>query len=76
MALKFKEIVDSVLTLPSNSRAYLVEILLESLDIKDDFTVNEDWLNEIKKRCNDIDENKVELVSGEEGLNKLQRKYS
>ena len=76
MALKFKEIVDSVLTLPSNSRAYLAEILLESLDIKDDFTVNEDWLNEIKKRCNDIDENKVELVSGEEGLNKLQRKYS
>lgn len=76
MALKFKEIVDSVLTLPSNSRAYLAEILLESLDFKDDFTVNEDWLNEIKKRCNDIDENKVELVSGEEGLNKLQRKYS
>ena len=76
MALKFKEIVDSVLTLPSNSRAYLAKILLESLDFKDDFTVNEDWLNEIKKRCNDIDENKVELVSGEEGLNKLQRKYS
>lgn len=76
MALKFKEIVDNVLTLPPKSRAYLAEILLESLDFKDDFTVSEDWLNEIKKRCNDIDENKVELVSGEEGINRLQRKYS
>ncbi len=76
MALQFKEIVDSVLTLPSNSRARLAEILLESLDFEDDFTVNEDWLNEIKNRCNDIDENKVELVSGDEGLNRLKRKYT
>ncbi len=63
-----------MLTLPSNSRARLAEILLESLDFEDDFTVNEDWLNEIKSRCNDIDENKVELVPGDEGLNKLKRK--
>lgn len=76
MALQFKEIVDSVLALPSNSRARLAEILLESLDFEDDFTVNEDWLNEIKNRCNDIDENKVELVSGDEGLNRLKRKYT
>lgn len=76
MTLQFKEIVDRVLTLPSNSRERLAEILLESLDFEDDFPVNEDWLSEIKNRCNDIDENKVELVSGDDGINKLKRKYS
>jgi len=35
-------------------------------DNEEDFSINEEWREEIKKRCNEIDE----------GLAQLQRKYS
>ena len=76
MIQKIEDIVDDILKLPANSRAYLVEILLESLDFEEDFPVNDEWMKEIKRRCQEIDEGKVEMISGEEGLAQLQRKYS
>ncbi len=75
MAQKIKDITESVLALPVNSRAYLAEILLESLDFEEDFSIDDEWMREIKKRCQEIDEGKVEMISGEEGINRLQRKY-
>ncbi len=76
MAQKIKDIVDNVLALPANSRAYLAEVLLESLDFEEDFPISDEWIKEIGKRCQDIDEGKVELVRGDEGLSQMQSKYS
>ncbi len=76
MAQKIKDIVDNVLALPVNSRAYLAEVLLESLDFEEDFPISDEWIKEIGKRCQDIDEGKVELVRGDEGLSQMQSKYS
>ncbi len=76
MAEKIKDIVDSVLALPVNSRAYIAEVLLESLDFEEDFQISDEWLKEINKRCREIDEGKVELIPGDEGLAQLQNKYS
>ncbi len=76
MAEKIKDIVDSVLALPVNSRAYIAEVLLESLDFEEDFQISDEWLKEINKRCREIDEGKVELIPGDERLAQLQNKYS
>jgi len=76
MTKQMDDIVDSIFELPANSRAYLAEILLESLDYEEDFSINEEWREEIKRRCQEIDEGKVKLISGDEGLAQLQRKYS
>lgn len=76
MAQKIKDIVDGVLSLPANSRAYLAEVLLESLDFEEDFPISDEWMKEIKKRCRDIDEGKAELIPGDKGLAQLQKKYS
>ena len=76
MGQNIKEVVDSVLSLPVKSRAYLAEALLESLDFEEDFLISEEWMNEIKKRCHEIDKGEVELIAGEEALLDLQRKYS
>jgi hypothetical protein len=43
MPYKVKDIIDEALTLPSNSRAYIVEVLLESLDFHEDFPVDDAW---------------------------------
>ena len=59
----------------SHFRAYLAEILLESLDFEEDFHVSDEWMNEIKERSREIDEGEVKLIPGEEGLTRLQEKY-
>lgn len=76
MVRKIEDIIGSILSLPANSRAYLAELLLESLDFQEDFPIDDEWLNEIKKRCQEIDECKVNLIPGNEGLANLQKKYS
>lgn len=76
MVKRMEDIVDSILALPVNSRAYLAEVLLESLDFEEDFPVGDEWMKEIKKRCQEIDEGKVELISGSDALARLQKKYS
>jgi hypothetical protein len=75
MSQKIEEIVKSALSLPVNTRAYLAEVLLESLDLEEDWAVSDVWMNEIMRRCLEIDEGKVELISGRQGLEQLQRKY-
>lgn len=75
MIQEMENILSSAMELPRNSRAYLAEILLESLDFEEDFQVSIEWMNEIKKRCREIDEGKVKLIPGEEGLNQLREKY-
>jgi hypothetical protein len=76
MAQKIKDIVDNVLALPANSRAYLAEVLLESLDFEEDFPISDEWMKEIKQRCQEIDKGEVELIPGDEGIAQLQRKHS
>ncbi len=75
MTHEMENIVNSAMELPRTSRAYLAEILLESLDFEEDFHVSDEWMNEIKARCREIDEGKVKLIPGEKGLNRLQEKY-
>lgn len=76
MTNKMEDIVNNILSLPVNSRAYLAEMILESLDFEEDFPINEEWIKEIRGRCQEIDTGKVELIEGDEGLTLLQRKYS
>ena len=76
MVQKIKDIVDNVLALPANSRAYIAEVILESLDFEEDFPISDEWMKEIRKRCHEIDEGKVDLIPGDEGLSQLQSKYS
>jgi len=75
MEIEVNKIVKSAMSLPSNLRASLAEMLLESLDFEDDFPVSSEWMAEIEKRCREIDEGKIELISGDEGLSYLRNKY-
>ena len=68
MVQKMKDILGQVLALPRNSRAYLAEVLLESLDCEQDFPLSEEWRAEIEKRCRQIDRGEAELIPGDEAL--------
>lgn len=76
MELEVKDIIRHALSMPSHIRASLAEMLLESLDFEDDFVVSNEWINEIDRRCHEIDADTVELIAGEEVLAQLRKKYS
>ena len=73
MELEVKDLVQSIMLLPKHVRAYLVEVLLESLDFEEDFPIGEEWIHEITQRCREIDEGKVDLIPGQEGLAQLRK---
>ena len=38
--------------------------------------MHEEWLDEIKRRCREIDEEKVVLIAGKEALDKLDKQLT
>lgn len=62
---KEAQILEQALHLPSSVRAFLAEKLLESLDSDIDFSVSDEWRQEIARRCEQIDQGDVELIPAE-----------
>ena len=59
-------IEQSALGLPEPQRAHLVHLLLDSLDAPSSIDIQNIWLSEARRRADDIDSGKVNLVSGEQ----------
>lgn len=76
MQTEIDDVVEKALRLPSNVRASLAELLLESLDYEEDVVVSEEWKAEVQRRCQEIDNGKVKLISADDALAQLQSKYS
>ena len=55
----------AVLHLPKQDRAHLVHLLLESLDELSETDAQHLWLHEAQRRADEIDQGKVQLISGE-----------
>ncbi|OQW75638.1 MAG: addiction module antitoxin RelB [Proteobacteria bacterium ST_bin11] len=68
-------ITEQALKLAPAARAYIAEILIESLDYVDDFPVSEEWRQEIEKRCKEIDANSALLLDGEQVMAELRQSY-
>ena len=60
------ELEKALLHLSAKDRAHLAQLLLESLDQLPESEVRELWLAEAGRRAEEIDQGKVQLVSGEE----------
>jgi putative addiction module component (TIGR02574 family) len=70
-----ESVARKALGLSLSARAYLAEILLESIDSEEDFAVSKEWADEIHRRCSEIDSGEVELADGEESLRELRKQY-
>ncbi len=69
------EIAEKALKLSPSARAYLAEMLLESLDHEEDFPISASWMAEIRRRCREIDNGEKQIVPGDEAFARLQEKY-
>jgi hypothetical protein len=71
-----KKILDEAMQLDPNARAVIADTLLDSLDIDQDFTVSAEWLEEIRRRCAEIDNGKTTLLDSTAVINELREKYT
>ena len=65
-------IEQSALSLPQQERAHLVHALLDSLDTPSGTDIQDIWLSEARRRADEIDAGKVNLVSSEQFEQQIQ----
>ncbi|MDH5774185.1 MAG: addiction module protein [Nitrospirota bacterium] len=70
-----QKIIEEAMKLEPTTRAFVAESLLESLDFEEDFSLSEEWTQEIRRRCEEIDSRETILVDGETVLSNLHKKY-
>ncbi|NOU21516.1 MAG: addiction module protein [Methyloglobulus sp.] len=73
--MNIETITEQALKLEPALRAYIAELLLESLDYEEDFIVSDAWRQEIQKRCKEIDANPSILIEGEQYMAGLRQRY-
>ncbi|MDX9768013.1 MAG: addiction module protein [Ectothiorhodospiraceae bacterium] len=71
-----RKILDEAMRLDPPARACLAEALLKSLDLDRDFAVSPEWMDEIRRRCAEIDSGDAVLLDGDVVINELREKYS
>ncbi|MGE3908294.1 MAG: addiction module protein [Chloroflexota bacterium] len=63
-----EELMEQALALPSEARAHLVDLLVESLDAAQLGQVDRLWLAEAQRRRNEIRTGRVQTVAGDDAL--------
>ncbi len=67
-----RDIINEALALEPTTRAYLAEVLLESLDYEEDFVISDAWREEINKRCAVVDSGQGGLLDGDNVLQEIR----
>lgn len=67
-----EQLIAQAMTLPSESRARLADLLVESLEGDDLGDVEQLWLGEAKRRRDEVRSGKVETISGEKALRRVR----
>lgn len=71
--LSVEELIQEALSLPSSSRVFLVEKLIESLESDIDENIQKIWITEAKKRRDEIRNHTVKPISGEIALAQIRQ---
>jgi hypothetical protein len=72
MATTVEKLIEQAMTLPSESRAQLADLLVESLDADDLGRIDRLWTAEAKRRRDEVRTGHVETIPGEEALRKVR----
>ena len=72
--MTFEELEAEVLKLPVESRTQLAKALVLSLDADQEIDPEHErlWMEEIERRCREIDEGHAVLIPGEEVFRKIR----
>jgi len=68
------KVFDDALSLPSDARVFLVERLLESLNLPTQADIDRLWAEEAERRISEIDQGDVDLIPGDAVFAKIRQK--
>lgn len=66
MSISAEKVISEALSLSPQARAYVAECLLESLDITPGEELSPAWLEEIQRRCRQMDEGTIQMRDASE----------
>ena len=72
MATTLEQVTEQAMALPSESRAQLADLLVESLDGEELGPIEQLWVVEAKRRRDDVRSGTVKTVPGEEALRNVR----
>lgn len=75
MDKSIEKLINEVLNLPHEIKAYLAEKLLENLDTETDSVISPEWQEEIKMRCAEIDSGLAVLKDSDEVFKDAFKKF-
>ena len=67
-----KRLIDEAMQLQPSIRAFIVEVILDTLDCEDNFVVSSSWQVEIQRRCAVLDTGASRLVDNESAFRSLR----
>ena len=68
-----EQLTEEILSLPSESRAILVDKLVESLEFDTDSAIQAAWVTQAKRRRDEIRNGPVQPISGEDALAQVRK---
>lgn len=72
MATTVEKLIEQAMTLPSESRAQLADLLVESLDASELGRIDRLWTAEAKRRRDEVRNGQVEAIPGDEALHDVR----
>lgn len=72
MAATVEQLVEEAMSLPSESRAQLADLLVQSLDVGDLGLIDRLWIGEARRRRDEVRSGRVETIPGGEALRKVR----
>jgi hypothetical protein len=72
MATTVEQLAEQAMNLPTESRARLADLLVESLDAEELGQIDRLWVAEAKRRRDDVRSGRVETIPGDEALQKVR----
>lgn len=74
MATINRDLLDELLTLPSDLRSQLIEELIKSLNVPIQPEIDQIWAEEAEKRVNSIQFGKISLTDGEVVMSQMRKR--
>jgi hypothetical protein len=72
IATTVEKLAEQAMTLPTESRARLADLLVESLDADELGHIDRRWVAEAKRRRDEVRSGRVEAIPGDEALQKVR----
>lgn len=72
MAMSEKKLAEQAMNLPTESRARLADLLVESLDAEELGHIDQLWVAEAKRRRDEVRSGCVEAIPGDQALQKVR----